>query len=377
MKEVNAESWNTLVGSNHPFLSHQFLIALEQTNCLGEKIGWVPNHLIIEDNTGQLLAAAPQYIKYNSFGEFVFDWAWADAYERSGLGYYPKLVVAPPFTPATGPRLLITELSNVDLKRRLLDELILHARATKVSSLHILYPTEFNFLHESNHLIKRFGYEFHWKNLQFNSFDEFLESLKSKRRKQIKKERRTVQATGIKIQQIAGNNITDEQLHAFYALYLNTFERYGNYPALTLEFFQQITKTMGTSILLVLASNHHRIIAASFFLRGSNSLYGRYWGAFEEIPCLHFELCYYQGQDYCIDHKIQHFEPGAQGEHKISRGFLPTETPSFHWIAHPAFKQAISQHITKETEHLQIYMNQLLEHSPYRHSDETNNPPLS
>lgn len=373
LKQLNATQWNRLVGDNFPFLRHQFLLALEQSGCVGEESGWIPSYLILENCDGELMAAAPQYIKYNSIGEFVFDWAWADAYERSGLQYYPKLVVAPPFTPATGPRLLIAPHADSELKQQLLNVLIAHAQASNVSTLHILYPTDQQPLDQSDLLIKRFGYEFHWKNQQYTCFEDFLATLKSKRRKQIRKERRTIQNSEIIIQQIAGNEVSEQQWHAFYNLYRHTFLRYGNYPALTLEFFQQIAESMGQSILLILASDHRRIIAASFFLRGSNSLYGRYWGALENVPCLHFELCYYQGQDYCINHQLQHFEPGAQGEHKISRGFLPTETPSYHWIAHPGFEQAISRHVQQEARHLRAYMNDLAQHSPYRTPDETNN----
>lgn len=369
LREVNANSWNALAGNHFPFLSHQFLLALEQTGCIGESSGWIPNHLILENSHGDLIAAAPQYIKYNSFGEFVFDWSWADAYERSGLSYYPKLVVASPFTPATGPRLLVASQTSPLLKQNLLDQLIIHAIASNVSSLHFLYPTDWQTLQKSSQLIKRFGYEFHWKNQQYDNFDGFLADLKSKRRKQIKKERRIVRETGIKILQVPGNEATEEQIQAFYNLYCHTFLRYGNPPALSLEFFYTIANTMGKAILLILASRGNRIIAASFFLRGSNSLYGRYWGTFENVPYLHFELCYYQGHDYCISHQIQHFEPGAQGEHKISRGFLPTETSSYHWIAHPGFKQAISQHVRQEAKNIRAYMNELVQHSPYRQTD--------
>ncbi len=369
LQELNSADWNALVGGDFPFLRHEFLLALEQSGCIGESSGWIPNYLILENNNGELLAAAPQYIKYNSIGEFVFDWAWADAYERAGLAYYPKLVVAPPFTPATGPRLLIAPHTDPKLKKKLLNELISYAQATNVSTLHILYPTDQHPLEQCGQLIKRFGYEFHWSNQQYNNFEDFLATLKSKRRKQIRKERRTIEKTDITIQQIAGDEATEQQWQAFYTLYRHTFLRYGNYPALTLEFFQQIAQTMGKSILLVLASDNHQIIAASFFLRGSNSLYGRYWGAFEDIPCLHFELCYYQGHDYCIDQQLQHFEPGAQGEHKISRGFLPTETPSYHWISHPGFKRAINKHLQQESRHLRSYMNDLTQHSPYRQAN--------
>ncbi|HFD12698.1 MAG TPA: N-acetyltransferase [Crenotrichaceae bacterium] len=372
LQDVSAEIWNALVGNNYPFLYHQFLLALEQTRCVGESTGWIPNYLVLENNNGELLAAAPLYIKYDSLGEFVFDWAWADAYEKSGLAYYPKLVIAPPFTPATGPRLLVAPHADQALKQQLLDQLILYAHRSGFSSLHILYPTDLFAYQQSSQLIKRFGYEFHWKNRNYDSFEAFLNTFKSKRRKQIKKERRTIQDADISIEQIAGNDISEHQLHTFYNLYLHTFQRYGNYPALTLEFFQQITETMGQAILLVLASDHKRIIAASFFLRGSDSLYGRYWGAFEDIPCLHFELCYYQGHEYCIEHQIQHFEPGAQGEHKISRGFVPTETSSYHWIAHQGFKHAIRRHVQKEGQHLKAYMSELAAHSPYRRTEQTN-----
>ncbi|MCH9698071.1 MAG: GNAT family N-acetyltransferase [Gammaproteobacteria bacterium] len=366
LNAVDPEDWNALVGANYPFLYHQFLLALEQSGSINASVGWVPNYLILHDKSGKLVAAAPRYIKFNSFGEFVFDWAWADAYHRSGIEYYPKHVIAPPFTPATGPRLLISPGAGIELKLNLLKSLINDAELAKVSSLHILYPVEQDDLLQSSDLFRRFGYEFHWNNRNYSTFDDFLANLKSKRRKQIRKERKTVFESGVIIDMISGADATESQWHIFYELYIDTFNKYGNHPALTLDFFLQIAASMGSSILLIFATLHNRIVAVSFFLRGHDTLYGRYWGAFQDIPFLHFELCYYQALDYCIENRIQHFEPGAQGEHKISRGFLPTPTPSFHWIADPRFRIAIGRHVKQEQQYLLAYMNTLMEKSPYR-----------
>lgn len=366
LSEVAARDWNRLVDRDFPYLRHEFLLAMEDQGCLGERVGWLPSHLLIEDEQARLLAALPMYLKLNSFGEFVFDWAWAEAYERAGLDYYPKLVVAPPFTPATGPRLLLhPDAPNTELAMRLIDCAIAAVESMGVSSVHWLFATDAP-LHNSSHLLRRSGCQFHWANRGYQSFDDFLADLNAKRRKEILRERRQVREAGIELIQLSGSEVSPEQWRRFHALYRHTFDKHGNHPALTLGFFVEIAKTMGEQIRLVVARRRDEMIGAAYFLVGEKSLYGRYWGANEAIPGLHFEACYYQGIEYCIAKGLQRFEPGAQGEHKISRGFLPTRTWSYHWIAHPGFRAPIADFLERESIMMDDYHRRLMEKSPFR-----------
>ena len=366
LSEVAARDWNRLVDRDFPYLRHEFLLAMEDQGCLGERVGWLPSNLLIEDEQGRLLAALPMYLKLNSFGEFVFDWAWAEAYERAGLDYYPKLVVAPPFTPATGPRLLLhPDAPNTKLATRLIDCAIAAAESMGVSSVHWLFATDAP-LHNSSHLLRRSGCQFHWANRGYQSFDNFLADLNAKRRKEILRERRQVREAGIELIQLSGSEVSREQWRRFHALYRHTFDKHGNHPALTLGFFVEIANTMGEQIRLVVARRRDEMIGAAYFLVGEKSLYGRYWGANEAIPGLHFETCYYQGIEYCIAKGLERFEPGAQGEHKISRGFLPTRTWSYHWIAHPVFRAPIADFLERESITMDDYHRRLMEKSPFR-----------
>ena len=363
--EISPVAWNALTQKNHPFLRHEFLGALERTHCLGAHTGWVPCHLAVFENGNQLTAAVPLYLKHNSFGEFVFDWAWADAYRRAGIPYYPKLVAAAPFTPATSPKVLIAP--GQDSEKRLeevVDTAIEMAQSLAVSSLHWLF-TPTRQLTNRHGLLTRMGCQFHWTNRNYRNFDHFLSHLKSRKRKQIRRERRQVRDAGIELERIAGSDVTPEQWDDFHELYYGTFVKYGNYPALTLAFFKDVARTMGEQILLVLARLNQEVVAAAYFLVGDETLYGRYWGCRKEFPALHFEVCYYQGIEYCIENRIARFEPGAQGEHKISRGFLPTPTWSSHWIADPRFRSAISAFLGREAGQMRAYMNELQCHSPF------------
>jgi uncharacterized protein len=363
---VGPDAWNALTDCRFPFLRHEFLNALEQQECLGERTGWFPRHLLIEDENGTLVAGMPMYLKTNSFGEFVFDWAWADAYRQSGLAYYPKLVVAAPFTPATGPRVLIADkFDRQTLYRTVIDTAIAAAEQLQVSSLHWLFTSDQHLL-SAQPLLRRLGCQFHWQNRNYADFDDFLSTVTSKRRKQIRKERREASGSKIEVRRIPGNEVGSSEWRTFHQLYQSTFDKHGNYPALTLDFFQEIAATMGEQILLVLAYRAKRIVAASYFLVGRDTLYGRYWGCFEQIPGLHFELCYYQGIQFCIENRLERFEPGAQGEHKISRGFLPTETWSLHWVQHPRFHAAIADFLDQETVHMNAYIAELATHSPFK-----------
>ncbi len=366
LAETDAEAWNALGARDYPFLRHEFLNALEEQGCLGRRMGWVPNHLLLEDASGRLVAACPMYRKYNSFGEFVFDWAWADGYERAGLDYYPKLVVASPFTPATGPRLLIAPEGDVERwAGAALDAALETARSAGVSSLHWLFTTDSALL-ESPRLLKRAGCQFHWENLGYRTFDDFLAELTSKRRKEILRERRLVREAGIELHRLRGAAVEPETWRIVHELYCSTFAKHGNYPALSEGFFRQVAATMGEQVLVVLASRQGQTIGAAYFLIGKDALYGRYWGCLEEIPALHFEACYYQGIEFCIEVGLRRFEPGAQGEHKISRGFLPTRTWSAHWIADSEFRRLIARFLEREELAMQAYFAEIQARSPFK-----------
>jgi len=363
---VDSAAWNALTDGAYPFLRHEFLFALEECGCLGKPVGWIPHHLLIEDSERRPIAALPMYLKLNSFGEFVFDWAWADAYERAGLDYYPKLVVASPFTPATGPRLLIPPGRYSDSLAEAAIELAVEtARDAGVSSLHWLFVQD-RVLLNSARLLKRLGSQFHWENRGYRDFEDFVSRFTAKRRKEVRRERRQVRDASVMLRRIRGDRAEPDIWRTVHRLYRSTFARHGNYPALTLEFFEAIAATMGEQILLVLAERHGRIIGAAFFLVGRDTLYGRYWGCTEEVPALHFEACYYQGIEYCIEEGLRRFEPGAQGEHKVSRGFLPAETWSAHWIANAEFRGPIARFLERESRFVQAYMSELNSHTPFK-----------
>ncbi|WP_455203555.1 GNAT family N-acetyltransferase [Kaarinaea lacus] len=371
LTKIDSKSWNLIAGDN-PFLRHEFLSALERHHCVGETHGWIPQHIVLHNQADELLGAVPLYLKDNSYGEFVFDWSWADAYYRHGKDYYPKLVVAVPYTPATGPRLLIAE-NHLDGDRRkeitatLIDKALNHARSLSVSSLHWLFTTdEDNRDLEAANFMPRMGCQFHWYNQNYRDFDDFLAQLTSRKRKQINRERRQVQQAGIELRLLHGDEISEEQWHTFHRHYTSTFQRLGGYATLSLEFFQEIGRTMPKNVIVIMAYHDNKQVASAFCARGEQALYGRHWGCDESYAGLHFETCYYQGIDYCIKEGLRLFEPGAQGEHKISRGFLPTPTWSQHWIANATFRQAIKDFLEHETKGMKHYINSLEEHSPYK-----------
>ncbi|HYE36248.1 GNAT family N-acetyltransferase [Methylocaldum sp.] len=363
---VEPGAWNALTDGAYPFLRHEFLLALEENGCLGKHVGWIPYHLLVEDAEHGLVAALPMYLKLNSFGEFVFDWTWADAYERAGMDYYPKLVVAAPFTPATGPRLLIApEWYSNGLAETVVELAIEAAHDAGVSSLHWLFTRD-RVLLDSPRVLKRLGCQFHWANRGYRDFEDFLSGFTAKRRKEVKRERRQVRETGVELRRIRGDRVQPEIWRTVHQLYRSTFAKHGNYPVLTLEFFEAIAATIGEQILLVLAERCGRIVGAAFFLVGRDALYGRYWGCTEDVPALHFEACYYQGIEYCIEAGLHRFEPGAQGEHKVSRGFLPTETWSAHWMANVEFHGLIANFLERESRSVRAYMSELNAHSPFK-----------
>lgn len=369
--DIPAAAWNRLADPDTPFLRHEFLAAMETHGCVGERLGWIPSHLALRDADDVPLAVAPAYLKFNSYGEFVFDWSWADAYQRHGRDYYPKLVIASPYTPATGPRILTGRAAlGAEYARALIQGSLQVAQQLKVSSLHWLFTTEQETDQlESLGLMRRVGCQFHWRNAAHVSFDAFLNTLSSSKRKMIKRERRRVSDSGLHIRRVRGDQVSEAEWVLFHRLYCDTFDKRGGIPTLTLPFFQEIAETMGEQLLLVLAYDGAEIVAAAFNLIGQRSLYGRHWGCVRDYHSLHFEACYYQGLEHCIENALERFEPGAQGEHKISRGFLPTRTWSAHWMADPDFGSAVARFLVAETQGMDNYIAALSNHSPYRASD--------
>lgn len=367
---VEAAQWNALAGDANPFIQHDFLLALEQHNCL-TPWGWQPQHCLMYDED-TLIGACPAYLKDNSYGEFVFDWAWADAYQKHGLDYYPKLVCAIPFTPAQGPRLLARQnhldsdgeiIEQAMIKKGLVDALLAYSENKKLSSAHFLFCENDDIapLAESG-LMQRYDYQFHWTNNNYQSFDDFLSRLTSKRRKNIKRERRKVAEGNVQIEVINGDQLNEEQWELLYAYYRVTFLKKSGAPTLTLDFF----KAVAGKLRAFFAYHEGRTVAAATCFEGKEKLYGRHWGCSDNYDSLHFEVCYYTGIEYCIEKQLQVFEPGAQGEHKIWRGFLPTRTRSAHWIACPDFKPAIADFLQREAAAMEDHGKLLLESSPYK-----------
>ncbi|OXJ00076.1 MULTISPECIES: GNAT family N-acetyltransferase [Burkholderia] len=373
--EVPAAEWNALLARDAqptPFLRHEFLDALHVARCAVDDTGWSPHFVTLTDErTGRLAAAAPVYAKQHSYGEYVFDWAWADAYQRNNLPYYPKLLCAVPFTPVQGTRLLA---ADDDARRRLAATLLAFAEQSDLSSLHVLFPTgDEAALLESMGMMLREGVQFHWINDGYRHFDDFLGTLEQKKRKNIRAERRKVHDAGVTFRRLTGDQITDADWRFFSRCYRQTYREHYSSPYLNLDFFRTIGATMPENLLLVIAEADGRPIASALavYRRGENgggTLYGRYWGALEHVPCLHFETAYYQLLEFCIEAGLDTFEGGAQGEHKLARGFLPTVTHSAHWLAHPAFSDAVARFLERETEHIHAYVDELREHDPFRRS---------
>jgi predicted N-acyltransferase len=372
IKSVDAAAWNGLALDGNPFLRHEFLLALEQHNCVGEQFGWIPQHIVVKDDQGRLLGAMPLYLKDNSYGEFVFDWGWADAYHRAGLAYYPKLVSAIPYTPATGPRLLVAPDADQNrVANALIDKAMSLADSMQVSSLHWLFTNSKDAAYlENKRLLIRIGCQYHWHNHNYQDFDDFLAQLNSRKRKQIKRERRQVSDAQITLKTLHGDQVSGAQLHKFHQHYRSTFHRLGGYATLSESFFTQISETMPKNVVFVFAYYNNQHVASAFCMRGTHTLYGRHWGCDADFHSLHFEACYYQGIDYCITHGLEHFEPGAQGEHKVPRGFEPTATYSQHWIENDQFKAAIAEFLQREHQGINHYMESLRQHLPYKNAME-------
>jgi predicted N-acyltransferase len=390
LAQIGAEPWDALVLADaqrrvasvaerdasapvetNPFLRYDFLAALHETGCADTESGWCVEYLSLWDDE-RLVGAVPLYRKYHSYGEYVFDWAWADAYRRNDVDYYPKLLSAIPFTPVTGPRLIaIDALAGRALARALMS----HAQDSGLSSLHVLFPEgddEVAVLEEAG-CMRREGVQFHWTNTGFASFDAFVDTLERKRRKNIRAERRKVAEAGVSVRRVEGGDATDADWRFFARCYANTYRAHHSTPYLTLSFFRRIARTMPANLLLVIAEREDesglRPIASSLVIFNQGSLYGRYWGEVEHVPCLHFECAYYQPLEFCIERGIRFFEGGAQGEHKMARGFLPVKTRSLHWLAHPAFADAVEHFLQREAIGIGHYVDELNERDPFKREE--------
>jgi predicted N-acyltransferase len=376
---VPAADWDALhragdaaAASGNPFVAHAFLAGLERHGCLRPRLGWTPRHALLHDDAGRLVAAAPAYLKGNSHGEFVFDHAWAHAFEQHGLDYYPKWLSAVPYSPVTGPRLLAATDGH---RAALAAAMRAAADAQGLSSLHV------NFLDTpaldalDAAWLARADVQFHWRNTgAWADFDAFLGALTSRRRKAIKAERAQVARAGVTFRQVHGDEASEEDLAAMHDFYCATQSDKGNRPALTPDFFRHLAREMPRALLIVLAERRGERIAGALFLRGGDTLYGRYWGAEEALPGLHFETCYYQGLDYCLREGLACFEPGAQGEHKLARGFLPVLTHSRHHVADPRFAAALAPWCAQERQSALRYRDAALAHSPFRAVDADSAP---
>ncbi len=367
ISQLNQRAWNRLNQEQYPFLRHEFLLAAEQTGCVSPASGWTPRHIALFDDTGVLQAAMPLYEKTHSWGEFVFDWAWAQAYERAGLEYYPKLVAAAAFTPAPSRRILLADNADAEAANRVLERALELAQESRFSSLHIQFPhpDELPFLEEAGFKLRK-DCQFHWHNHGYESFDDFLQQFNSAKRKKVRRDRRRVAEQGIEFRWLRGGDMGAALWHDVFALISTTFRRRGSMPYFNLDFFLEVSRRLPGKIAVVIAEHHRQTIAAAVFYVGNHSLYGRYWGSDAQYDALHFETCYYQGIEYCIANHLRHFEPGTQGEHKISRGFSPVTTWSAHWLKHAEFFAAVGRYLDEEQHHIENYVDAVHSHSPYR-----------
>ncbi|MEE4278888.1 MAG: GNAT family N-acetyltransferase [Halieaceae bacterium] len=355
--EVEASAWDRLRRDAYPFLRHDFLLGLERSDCTTAAAGWEPSHLRLRDG-GDTLAILPAWRKSHSYGEYVFDWAWADAWRRMGLAYYPKLLTAAPFTPATGPRLLHDDaLDPTALWSTLAEQMPALARQLECSSWHVLFPRseDANALAAAG-LHTRHQVQFHWYNYDYRDFDDFLERFASRKRKALRRERRRVDEQGLTLRMLDGDELEERDWAAFHRFYQMTYaKRSGHGGYLTREFFLEVAPRLGKQVLMALAEAEGRAVAGALYFRDADTLYGRYWGCLREYDCLHFEACYYQGIEYCIREGLKRFDPGAQGEHKIQRGFEPTTTLSSHWVAQRELNDAIGDFTRREQAQVERY----------------------
>ena len=367
INDVKKHKWNDCIGSDHPFLQFEFLSALEKSNSASIRTGWQPYHYIEEQND-EIIALCPFYIKSHSFGEYIFDHSWAEAYHRYGLNYYPKLQSAIPFTPVTGDRIVINKkIKNKEKKiSETLKNIISEAKKISVSSVHFNFLKDYKNLIENKEIMIRSGIQFHWNNENFKNFDEFLNKLSSRKRKLIKKERQCIKNNELEVKLLNGESIKEEHIDFFYDCYLDTTGKKWGSTYLTKNFFKELLLNFKDKILLILAVKNSDMIACAINFISASHLYGRLWGSKHDIPFLHFEICYYQAIEYAIKNKIKIVEAGAQGEHKLQRGYIPTKTWSAHWIKDKEFSSAIKSFLNKESELIDAQKNELDELSPYK-----------
>jgi predicted N-acyltransferase len=366
--DIDPAQWNRLCATDYPFLRHEFFAALENSGSTVKATGWEPHHLVVKDNQN-IIAVMPLFLKYHSYGEYVFDWAWADAYHRHNIAYYPKLINAIPFTPATGPRWGIDASSNSDLVLSYCFAAInAEVEQQLLSSCHCLFTTDTdNALFKKLGYLERLGCQYHWLNQGYGSFEAFLDTFTSRKRKNVNKERRCVSEQAITLHVKEGIDISAEEWNCFYHFYHATyFKRSGRHGYLTADFFPLLAKSMAERLLMVQAKKDHQLIAAALYFKDSHTLYGRYWGCEQEYDHLHFEACYYQGIEYAIQHQLQRFDPGAQGEHKIQRGFTPVFTYSHHHIADIRFRNAIQHFLQSERQQIIHYRASAAERLPFK-----------
>lgn len=370
MAEIDAAQWDSLERDGQPFLQHAFLAAAERHGAVSPRLGWQPQHLLVRDAGGQLLGALPLYLRHHSFGDFASDWNWAAAFEHSGRRYYPKLVSGLPYTPASGPRFLLAPgVERRPVIRTLITAALAHARALDVSCWQCLFLADDaevrDLLTDAGFLLRR-GCQFHWHNPGYRDFADFLATFSADKRKKVLRERRRVAESGLRLEVRHGDEIDGALWRAIYPHYRATFERFGNYPAFSRAFFEDVGKTLGQQMVVFLAYDAAQVVAAAICYRSATTLYGRHWGAAAAYHSLHFELCFHQGIDYCIRHGLARFEPGAQGEHKISRGFTPSTTWSAVWIADPQVRRSFAAYLAREQEAIADYAAQMQAHLPYK-----------
>jgi len=370
LAEIDAVQWNAMVEGNNPFMRHEFLSGLELCGCVNAKTGWQPSHIAVygDEKCKTLLGVMPCYVKEHSYGEYIFDWAWADAHQRHGIAYYPKLSNAVPFTPATGQRWLLSDkVDNKATLQTLVSKALEVCDELSLSSMHSLFLPQ----DQSKELIKygfsqRHSTQFHWQNKDYDSFADFTAGMSSKKRKNINRERRRIKESGIEYRWLTGDDLNIERAQQMYAFYARTIARYGAQSYLNQAFFEYITDSFNSQALFLFAYHQDQVIAGGLYFKSDNTLYGRYWGALENFHSVHFETCYYQAIEWCIKNGYQYFEAGAQGEHKLARGLEPITTYSAHWIRHPQFRDAIGNYLEQEQEQVQNYRESLQSHSPFK-----------